>query len=120
MLTLISRFAKLLACLSGIILIACGNQDDAVVSIALHPTNPKILYVATNEAVHKTRDGGRSYERPPSPRLWTASFVATVRLSRMECDGAHRIVLVAASNEDDADRHASSFANLEMRVCVGV
>ena len=48
MLTLISRFAKLLACLSGIILIACGNQDDAVVSIALHPTNPKILYVATN------------------------------------------------------------------------
>ena len=71
----ISRFAKLLACLSGIILIACGSQDDAVVSIALHPTNPKIFYVATNEAVHKTRDGGRSWEQFPS---FSARRVTTI------------------------------------------
>lgn len=44
---------------------ACGKQDDATVSIALHPTNPKIIYVATNEAVHKTRDGGQTWEQFP-------------------------------------------------------
>ena len=32
--------------------------ESAVVSIALHPSNPNIVYVATNDAVHKTRDGG--------------------------------------------------------------
>ena len=29
-----------------------------MVSIALHPTNANILYVATNDAVYKSRDGG--------------------------------------------------------------
>ena len=41
----------------------CGKSSDAIVSIALHPTNPKILYVATNESVYKTRDGGDTWER---------------------------------------------------------
>lgn len=41
----------------------CGSPSDAIVSIALHPTNPKILYVATNESVYKTRDGGGTWER---------------------------------------------------------
>lgn len=48
----------LLALLSG-----CGKQSDTIVSIALHPTNPNILYVATNESVYKTRDGGTTWER---------------------------------------------------------
>jgi photosystem II stability/assembly factor-like uncharacterized protein len=60
-----------------LMLTACGNQDDAVVSIALHPTNPKILYVATNEAVHKTRDGGRSWEQFPS---FSARRVTTIAI----------------------------------------
>jgi photosystem II stability/assembly factor-like uncharacterized protein len=42
---------------------SCGKQSDAIVSVALHPTNPGILYVATNESVYKTRDGGGSWER---------------------------------------------------------
>src|SRR5574341_1486342 len=42
---------------------SCGKQSDAIVSVALHPTNPSILYVATNESVYKTRDGGGSWER---------------------------------------------------------
>lgn len=42
---------------------SCGKQSDSIVAIALHPTNPKILYVATNESVYKTRDGGASWER---------------------------------------------------------
>jgi photosystem II stability/assembly factor-like uncharacterized protein len=44
---------------------ACGKQRDAVVSVALHPTNPNIIYVATNEAVYKTRDGGATWEKFP-------------------------------------------------------
>ncbi len=49
-----------------LLLPACGKQEAAVVSIALHPTNPNIFYVATNDAVHKTRDGGRTWEQFPS------------------------------------------------------
>lgn len=52
--------------LVSLICAACGSQDDAVVSIALHPTNSNIIYVATNEAVHKTRDGGQTWEQFPA------------------------------------------------------
>jgi photosystem II stability/assembly factor-like uncharacterized protein len=42
-------------------LVGCG-KSDAIVVIALHPTNPNILYVATNDYIYKTRDGGQSWE----------------------------------------------------------
>lgn len=42
---------------------SCGKQSASVVSIALHPTKPQIMYVATNEAVFKSRDGGQSWEK---------------------------------------------------------
>jgi photosystem II stability/assembly factor-like uncharacterized protein len=42
---------------------ACSKSSEAIVSIALHPANPKIVYVATNDSVFKTRDGGASWER---------------------------------------------------------
>lgn len=41
----------------------CSQRSDRVVSIAVHPTKPKIIYVATDEAVYKTRDRGRSWTR---------------------------------------------------------
>jgi len=41
---------------------ACGLQSDAIVVIALHPKNPNILYVATNDYIYKSRDEGRSWE----------------------------------------------------------
>jgi photosystem II stability/assembly factor-like uncharacterized protein len=41
----------------------CASRDDAVVVIALHPKNPHILYVATNEYIYKSRDEGRSWEK---------------------------------------------------------
>ncbi|NGZ09862.1 MAG: hypothetical protein CV088_10820 [Nitrospira sp. LK70] len=44
----------------------CQKESEAIVSIALHPTNAKILYVATNDAVYKSRDGGGTWERFPS------------------------------------------------------
>lgn len=39
----------------------CTRGEPTVFSIAVHPTNPKILYVATKETVFKTRDGGQTW-----------------------------------------------------------
>jgi photosystem II stability/assembly factor-like uncharacterized protein len=45
--------------------IGCGESSDTIASVALHPTNPNIIYAVTNEAVYKTRDGGRTWEKFP-------------------------------------------------------
>ncbi|HMS86737.1 MAG TPA: hypothetical protein PKD12_24310, partial [Nitrospira sp.] len=42
--------------------LGCQKESESVVSIALHPTNANILYVATNDAVYKSRDGGGTWE----------------------------------------------------------
>ena len=42
---------------------ACGERSDTVVSIALHPTKTNLLYIATDEAVYKSRDTGKSWQR---------------------------------------------------------
>ncbi len=42
---------------------ACGDHSDTVVSIALHPTKANILYLATDEAVYKSRDTGQTWQR---------------------------------------------------------
>src|SRR6058998_862027 len=39
----------------------CG-RSDAIVVIALHPANPNILYVATNDYIYKSRDEGQTWE----------------------------------------------------------
>jgi photosystem II stability/assembly factor-like uncharacterized protein len=41
----------------------CGSQSDTIVAIAPHPGNPAIIYVATNESLYKTRDGGVSWNK---------------------------------------------------------
>jgi hypothetical protein len=46
--------------------LGCQKESESVVSIALHPTNANILYVATNDAVYKSRDSGATWERFPS------------------------------------------------------
>lgn len=45
----------LAACLTG-----C-NRSDPIVVIQLHPQNPDIIYVATNDYIYKTRDGARTW-----------------------------------------------------------
>ena len=40
---------------------ACG-QSETVVEVALHPTKANILYIATNDYIYKTRDGGVRWE----------------------------------------------------------
>src|SRR4029078_7920462 len=62
----------LMLCLSG-----CQKDSEAIVSIALHPSNPKILYVATNDDVYKSRHGGHSWEKFPS---FSARRVTTVAI----------------------------------------
>jgi photosystem II stability/assembly factor-like uncharacterized protein len=47
----------LLVCLG---LLGCDRSDPIVV-IQLHPKNPDILYVTTNDYIYKSRDGGRTW-----------------------------------------------------------
>lgn len=37
------------------------NRSDPIVLIQLHPKNPDIIYVATNDYIYKTRDGGQAW-----------------------------------------------------------
>lgn len=61
------RPVLILASLTLLILsLGCQKESESIVSIALHPKNSKILYVATNDAVYKSRDGGGTWERFPS------------------------------------------------------
>jgi photosystem II stability/assembly factor-like uncharacterized protein len=55
------RFLLLLLWFSPGALSGCGRSDSIVV-IALNPVNPNILYVATNDYIYKTRDGGQTWE----------------------------------------------------------
>ena len=71
--TLLRRFVLVI----GLLLLACGTREAAVVSIALHPSNPNIVYVATNDAVHKTRDGGATWEQF---QAFTARRVTTLAI----------------------------------------
>jgi len=54
-------FLSVLLLLIGLPLLGC-NRSDAIVVIQLHPKNPDIIYVATNDYIYKTRDGGLSWE----------------------------------------------------------
>jgi photosystem II stability/assembly factor-like uncharacterized protein len=60
MLRQLVRLILLLVCLG------CQKGSESIVAIALHPTNANILYVATNDAVYKSRDGGGTWERFPN------------------------------------------------------
>src|SRR5262249_43740298 len=72
-----SLYVILAASLSLLMCLGCQKDSEAIVSIALHPTNPKILYVATNDAVYKSRDGGQLWEKFPS---FSARRVTTVAI----------------------------------------
>jgi photosystem II stability/assembly factor-like uncharacterized protein len=50
----------ILSLLLAVFLTGC-NRSDAIVVIQLHPKNPDIIYVATNDYIYKTRDGGRTW-----------------------------------------------------------
>ncbi|MDH4236097.1 MAG: hypothetical protein OEV17_02515, partial [Nitrospira sp.] len=54
------RLVGLLLLLIGLPLVGC-NRSDPIVVIQLHPKNPDIIYVATNDYIYKTRDGGQTW-----------------------------------------------------------
>jgi photosystem II stability/assembly factor-like uncharacterized protein len=60
-----SSLDVILAIMAGapLFLSACDTRDDAVVVIALHPSNPHILYIATNDYIYKSRDEGATWEK---------------------------------------------------------
>ena len=74
-------------------LTACGNQSDAIVSIALHPTNPSILYVATNDSVYKTRNSGATWER-------MATDLSSYRVLTLSLDPQHPATVYAGTMID--------------------
>lgn len=41
-------------------LVGC-NRSDPIVVLQLHPKNPDIIYVATNDYIYKTRDAGQTW-----------------------------------------------------------
>jgi len=49
-----------LGVIACVVLGGCG-KSEAVVEIALHPTKPHILYIATNDYIYKSRDEGRTW-----------------------------------------------------------
>lgn len=53
----------LLSCFFGLLTVALlgCNRSDPIVLIQLHPKNPDIIYVATNDYIYKTRDGGQTW-----------------------------------------------------------
>ena len=59
-------FGTLVFALLTLSLMGCQKASESITSIALHPTNANILYVATNDAVYKSRDAGSSWEQFPS------------------------------------------------------
>lgn len=45
----------------AVALIGC-DRSDPIVLIQPHPKNPDIIYIATNDYIYKTRDGGQTWE----------------------------------------------------------
>ncbi|HSB46336.1 MAG TPA: hypothetical protein VLD60_15090 [Nitrospira sp.] len=51
----------LLPLLFLVVSLAGCNRSNAIVVIQLHPKNPDIMYIATNDYIYKTRDGGQTW-----------------------------------------------------------
>lgn len=41
----------------------CARGESTIFAIAVHPTNPKIIYLSTRQTIYKSRDGGQSWTR---------------------------------------------------------
>ena len=55
------RYALVFSMMVG--LPGCTQRSDRVVAVEVHPAKSKLVYVATEESVYKTRDGGQSWRR---------------------------------------------------------
>jgi photosystem II stability/assembly factor-like uncharacterized protein len=73
-------------------LVGC-NRSDAIVVIQLHPKNPDIIYIATNDYIYKTRDGGQT---------WTnlSKGMTHSRVISMAIDAAYPATVYAGTKGD--------------------
>ena len=55
-----TKFFAAVALLVPILFIAC-TRNEQIVFIQLHPKNPDIIYVTTNDYIYKSRDGGQTW-----------------------------------------------------------
>lgn len=69
------------------------NRSDPIVLIQLHPKNPDIIYVATNDYIYKTRDGGQ---------VWTnlSQGMSYSRVIAMALDPAYPATVYAGTKGD--------------------
>lgn len=82
-----------LALLPATGILGCGEHTDTIVALALHPTNPRIIYVATNESIYKTRDGGSTWER-------MATDLSSYRVLSLAIDPKHPATIYAGTMMD--------------------
>src|SRR6059036_4082686 len=88
------RFFLFTAALCLVILAEAGcGRSDAIVVIALHPTNPNILYVATNDYIYKSRDEGQTWENLSQGMTFS-------RVISMAVDPAYPAIVYAGTKGD--------------------
>ena len=56
-------FLGIIGILGGTLGCTTKAKDQAVISIALTPGNPQVIYVGTSRTVYKSADGGRTWAR---------------------------------------------------------
>jgi len=86
------RLALLLLLSTGLFSSGCG-QSDAIVVIALHPQNAKILYISTNDYIYKSRDGGQTWENLSKGMTYT-------RVISMAIDPVYPATIYAGTKGD--------------------
>jgi photosystem II stability/assembly factor-like uncharacterized protein len=69
------------------------NGSDPIVVIELHPKNPDILYIATNDYIYKTRDGGRTWKN-------LSKGMSHSRVISMAIDPAYPATIYAGTKGD--------------------
>ncbi|HEY7532151.1 MAG TPA: hypothetical protein VH681_05130 [Nitrospiraceae bacterium] len=69
------------------------NGSDPIVVIQLHPKNPDIVYVATNDYIYKTRDGGQTWKN-------LSKGMSHSRVISMTVDPAYPATIYAGTKGD--------------------
>ncbi len=80
---------------------SCVPGGETIVVIATHPKNPKILYVASNNAMYKTRDGGDTWEK-------TSQSFTSDRVTAIAVDPLMTSAIYAGTNGDGVYKSGDS------------
>jgi photosystem II stability/assembly factor-like uncharacterized protein len=90
-------FLKRIVCTEGLLvclfLLSCSRGGVSAVAIAINPINPNVLYVATNDAIYKSRDGGGTW-------ALANAGLSTYRVLSLLVDPSMSTVVYAGTNSD--------------------